>query len=90
MAGQEDLERLVTLYFMNVFTNTSSVIPFGLHGSFPNLLEEDLEPFKAHVTNEDIRRALFSIGNYKALGVDGFQAIFYKSQWKVMGESFAN
>lgn len=30
------------------------------------------------------------MGTYKAPGINGFQAIFYKSQWDVVGESLCN
>lgn len=33
---------------------------------------------------------LFSMGNYKAPRMDGFQVDFYKSQWEVVRDSFCS
>jgi hypothetical protein len=35
---------------------------------------------------EDVKKAVFSIGDYKALGPDGLHAIFYKNFWNICGE----
>jgi len=55
---------------------------------FPKLPNIDMDTLHAPVTNKEIRQVLFSMRNYKALGVDGFQVVFYKSQWEVVGVSF--
>ena len=36
---------------------------------------------------EEIKATLFSMGPFKALGLDGLHAIFFQSQWEVVGES---
>lgn len=36
-------------------------------------------------TLHEIARIMFRIGTMKALGLDGFQAAFYQSQWSVVG-----
>src|SRR3989337_2945077 len=40
----------------------------------------------APYTAEDVRRALFSIGDLKAPGPDGLHAIFYKKNWHLLGD----
>jgi hypothetical protein len=35
---------------------------------------------------EDVKKVVFSIGDYKALGPDGLHAIFYKNFWNICGE----
>ena len=37
------------------------------------------------VSHEDIRKAVFSIGNDKAPGFDGYSFFFYKQAWSVVG-----
>jgi hypothetical protein len=44
--------------------------------------EKLLAPFSA----EDVKKAAFSIGDYKAPGPDGLHAIFYKKFWSICGE----
>ena len=39
----------------------------------------------APVSPEDIRKAVFSIGNEKAPGPDGYSSFFYKQAWDVIG-----
>lgn len=42
------------------------------------------------MTEEEIHRAIKNMGPFKAPGVDGFQAIFFQSQWKIMGKDFCS
>lgn len=72
-------ERLDTDYYMNLFTNESSSSMFCLQDWFPKISKDDFKRFQSTVTNEDIQSALFSTGNFKAPGADGFQAVFYES-----------
>jgi mannosylglycoprotein endo-beta-mannosidase len=40
----------------------------------------------ATVTNDDIKKALFSIGNTKSPGPDGYSSLFFKNSWDVVGQ----
>lgn len=42
----------------------------------------------AHVTNDVIKHTLFSIGNEKALGPDGYSSLFFKRAWNIVGDDF--
>lgn len=38
------------------------------------------------VTHEEIKSALFAIDDNKALGIDGFNALFFKISWDIVKE----
>jgi len=42
----------------------------------------------AHVTNDVIKHALFSIGNEKASGPNGYSSLFFKRAWSIVGDDF--
>ncbi|KAJ7949853.1 Ribonuclease H [Quillaja saponaria] len=52
--------------------------------SFPSLSEDDLRLFGKDVGIQDIMKALFSIGSFKAPRPDGFQSIFFQKFWYVL------
>ncbi|XP_024963365.1 uncharacterized protein LOC112503582 [Cynara cardunculus var. scolymus] len=37
------------------------------------------------ILNDEIKNAMFSIGNYKAPGSDGFSSKFFKAEWDIVG-----
>ena len=44
------------------------------------------EALLAPYSEEEVKRALFSIGDLKAPGPDGLHAIFYKKFWHLLGQ----
>jgi hypothetical protein len=42
----------------------------------------------APVSNEAIKETLFSIGNDKALGPDGYSSLFFKKSWDIVDADF--
>ena len=42
-----------------------------------------LQPYSA----EEVKKALFSIGDMKALGTNGLPVIFFKECWHLLGDS---
>jgi hypothetical protein len=48
--------------------------------------EKLLAPFSA----EDVKKAAFSIGDFKAPGPDGLHAVFYKKNWNMCGEEITH
>ncbi|KAL9671641.1 hypothetical protein QQ045_009211 [Rhodiola kirilowii] len=52
----------------------------------PKLITEDMnELLKAPFTDGEVKRALFQMHPTKAPGLDGFSALFFQSNWGIVG-----
>lgn len=47
-----------------------------------------MEVFRGKANNEEVKKKAIFI--WESSRMDGFQAIFYKSQWDVVGDSFCS
>ncbi|XP_057952995.1 uncharacterized protein LOC131147247 [Malania oleifera] len=54
------------------------------------LNDSQRDQIMTHITNEEIKQALFSIGDGKSLGPDGFSVCFFKRSWNTVGKEFTN
>ena len=57
------------------------------YSGFPQLSEEHKIVLRGSISEEEIKRATFDIGGFKAPGPDGIQAIFYQEYWHIVGQS---
>lgn len=53
---------------------------------FPSISEEEKIQLLQPVSKEEVTRALNSMKPFKAPGPDGFQAIFFKKYWHIVGK----
>lgn len=88
VADPGELECMVTSYYKDLFRDISGTIPFCLRGAFPNIFDESLRLLDSGVTFQEIYQMIMNMGAFKAPGPDGFQAVFYQSQWETVGEAF--
>ncbi|CAM8965691.1 unnamed protein product [Rhodiola kirilowii] len=79
----------ITNYFTDIFKSQ-----VNNHGEWwdrefeavPKLITEEMnERLKAPYTEGEVRRALFQMHPTKAPGLDGFPALFYQSNWSIVG-----
>lgn len=61
--------------------------PYTLTGCFPHIGANMLHMFQAPIDDNEIRSTIFNIKPLKAPRVDRLRAIFYQSQWSVIGPS---
>ncbi|XP_074284000.1 uncharacterized protein LOC141608557 [Silene latifolia] len=85
----DEVKSMVVTYFHNAFAGPPVVCNFeGLTwGHFPQLTQEDYLKLNRKYTISDLQCALNQMSPYKAPGPDGFQALFYQSQWEVVSGS---
>lgn len=49
---------------------------------------EDAHNLIRPITESEVRKALFGIRNHKALGIDGFNSVFFKKAWAIVKDDF--
>ena len=81
---QEDLGKLVVDYFGEVFKKEdrvgNQVIRRSLINSIPHVIgEEENNIILGNITEEEVKKAMFSMKAYKALGPDGFPLAFFQN-----------
>ena len=81
----EDLSTIITRYFSNLFTSQLQVPSLNVldrvHSSVtPEMNATLMSPY----TTDEVRKALFSIGDLKPPGLDGLHDIFYKRFWPMI------
>ncbi|XP_050217745.1 uncharacterized protein LOC126668598 [Mercurialis annua] len=83
--SEEEINDTLRKYFVNLFVG---------NGSNPELVEFDVdntvtddqnESLVQPITEEEVRRAAFSMHNEKAPGPDGLNPAFYKRYWSIVG-----
>ncbi|KAH9751354.1 putative ribonuclease H protein [Citrus sinensis] len=59
----------------------------ALTGCFPPIDIDMLHMLQAPIDDNEVRSTIFSMKPLKAPGVDGLHAVFYQSQWSIVGPS---
>jgi hypothetical protein len=78
--GTELLKPIILNYFSNLFTlEVHETDPAVLEKIMPRISQDMNEKLLAPFSPEEVKKAAFSIGDFKAPGPDGLHAVFIRS-----------
>ena len=81
------MKLLVQNYFMNLFCSEVAQVDPAVLGDVASKVTGSMnQDLLAPFTREEVKKAMFRIGDLKAPGPDGLHAIFYKRFWDMLGE----
>lgn len=87
MHRHKNLQLAELEYFKELFSSpvidNPNILQVPLHSEFSR---EGRNILTASVNKDEVRRAVFSMKSFKAPGPDGFQPIFFKHFWDVVGD----
>lgn len=88
--SQEEVFKEFTSYFQNLLCNDEPVsdISTDIVNMGPLLSAEESSFLSTPITDEEIKEALFHIGDDKAPSPDGFTAAFFKKNWDILKVDF--
>lgn len=82
---ETEQENMEVSYYVELFRTDASAGGKFIVGEFPLLEEGEADELERECTEEEVLKALRSMGSYKVPGPDGFQAVFLKRFWNVTG-----
>jgi len=83
--NEEEIEKVVVNYFKNLFSSSNMVDPsLVLRDISPSVSPTMNEFLVKEVTEEEVKRALFSLNPTKAPGPDGMTALFFQRFWEII------
>lgn len=66
------------------------ILLLGVNGTFPLIPDKTFQTFTREVTRMEIKKIMFSMGNYKGYRYRQVASWFYKTQWHVVGNLLCN
>lgn len=85
--NNERLQEEAIHFYQDLFSADVNTTPYSLQlANIPQLSEEGCSALNTPVTKAKVKVAVFSMKSYKAPGPDGFQALFFKHFWSLVGD----
>lgn len=86
-SDDEVLQQEALSFFKNLFCSNHNLQVAGFHiANMPCINEKERIQLLKPVSREEVSSALNTMKPYKTPGPDGFQAIFFKQYWHIVGE----
>ncbi|KAK5845345.1 hypothetical protein PVK06_001517 [Gossypium arboreum] len=79
------IEREANVFFQRLYKDVPDPLGTLPPNRFPHLDPVDIGFLRKPVSNEEIKVALFDMAPLKALGNDGFHALFFQKHWDFIG-----
>lgn len=87
VGGNEDLKPLIQDYFHDLFMSSMGTTSQELLNCVKVVVNPKMNAIlMANYPREEVKKAMFQIGDMKALGPDGLHAIFFKRFWHILDE----
>ncbi|XP_061350094.1 uncharacterized protein LOC133295304 [Gastrolobium bilobum] len=78
-------------YYDNLYKEDIPLRPnFPIRNKFPEMERRVMMALESCPSSQEIKGVVFSMGPFKAPGVDGLHSIFFQSQWDVVESSVCN
>ncbi|KAJ6897722.1 hypothetical protein NC652_024515 [Populus alba x Populus x berolinensis] len=89
ITDEQEIGQLATTYYQQIL----SAPPLPWTKDITNLYPTTISETSTHtanlsISNDDIKNALFSIPDSKSPGPDGYNALFFKKSWPIIGADF--
>lgn len=82
-----DLNSIILGYFKDLFSSQVRQPDNSVLNKVKRRVTEAMNTtLMAPYTIDEVKKALFSIGDFKAQGPDGLHAVFYKRSWSMVGD----
>ncbi|KAA3481478.1 Retrovirus-related Pol polyprotein LINE-1 [Gossypium australe] len=84
-SDQEKLQNKAVEFFERLYGEVPTNLKNLPKNGFPCIEPSKTTFLDATISNEEIKKALFNMAPLKAPGSDGFHALFFQSQWDILG-----
>ncbi|XP_022024504.1 uncharacterized protein LOC110924825 [Helianthus annuus] len=82
-----DVFGVLVSHYSNFLGTQDQVVKLVNNDLFSNVLDSNVASYMIRqVTREEVKSAMFSIGENKAPGPDGYTSAFFKNSWEIVGD----
>lgn len=87
---KDKINLVVVNYFRDLYSNVGLICPDNIQNELLDHIQSaimlsDNNMLMERVSDEEVRKAVFAMGGYKAPGPDGFPLLFFQEYWDIVG-----